>query len=144
MHSSVFHLFLPVQRRSPISLDFAVSLLGSASSNSGKEPFSRASAYTHLNSRTLLLPVSNMPRFFSLRLTKVCAQLNVDQFLEYLNFNFIFQALIQLYISSKCFLNGPFSFSFSFNFVFSIQLIVNVQYKFEPWTSGVGSNRSIS
>ena len=67
-----------------------------------------------------------------------------NQFLEYLNFNFIFQALIQLYISSKCFLNGPFSFSFSFNFVFSRQLIVKVQYKFEPWTSGVGSNRSIS
>ena len=43
---------------------------------------------------------------------------------------------------------GPFPASFFFIFVFSIQLAVNVQYKFlpmtgfEPWTSGIRSNLS--
>ena len=46
------------------------------------------------------------------------------------------------------FKNGPFSASFSLFFVFSMQLAVNVQYKFLPmsgfklWTSGIKSDRS--
>ena len=45
------------------------------------------------------------------------------------------------------FKNGPFPVSFII-FVFSKQLTVNFQYEFllmtgfEPWTSGIGSNRS--
>ena len=53
-----------------------------------------------------------------------------------------------LIITNFFFKNGLISASFSLFFVFSIQLTVNVQYKFlpmagfEPLTSGVGSNRS--
>ena len=77
--------------------------------------------------------------------TQYFSILNVSTYLN--RFKVFTLGNVKIAFKSSFFLNGPFP-AFFFIFVFSIQLTVNVQYKFLPMTgfelrtSGIGSDCS--